>query len=137
MSKHEFKSDDLYNAGLPDFTQEQIREIYAKAGVDIETGRIIESDTPKTTSGKTALASGKLSAGALAFDAPTWAFIAAAKSCGCLSCAGVLENIKSAAAWNKSNLVLKRPTDLSGYNTRYFIHRLREIVMSRTIKHNV
>ena len=135
--KRDIASDTTYNAGLPDYTDEKLREIYANAGVDFETGLPVASEKSKSAGGKVALASGKLSAGVLSIDAPVWAIFQAARKCQCISCAGALENIKSSAAWNKSNIALRRPTNHSMSNIRYFIQRLTDIVFSPVIKHNL
>ena len=133
MSKHEIGNDTRYNNGLPDFTQEQIAEMYQTAGVDIATG--LPFDASKSTSGKVAFASGRLTAGVLSFDAPTWAIIKSAKACNCPSCANQLANIKSAADWHKCAYRSEKAQAMR--NIRYFIHRLREIVLSPTVKHNI
>lgn len=141
--KHDIASDATYNAGLPDFTEDEIQKMYLKAGVDIVTGLPLDSvRLRKDTGGKVALASGNLSAGVLAFDAPTWAFIAAARSCGCISCEGVLANIQSAVVYfvnpGFSNTRRARMAkNQAKQNRQYFYSRLRSIVMSVSIKHNV
>ena len=132
MSKHEIGNDVRYNAGIPDLSGEKINAIYAAAGLDPVTGLPVA----KSTSGKVALASGHLSAGVLSFSALTWAFVKAAKSCGCPSCECVLANIESSIRGFAEN----RPGIIrvwSRQNRLYFIQRLREIVLSQSIKHNV
>ena len=133
--KHDYKSDASYNAGLPDYTEAQIAEIYTKANVDIVTGLpVVES---KSAGGKVALCAGSYSAGVLSVDAPMWAVFQAARKCGCPSCENQLANIASAASWHKSSPVGSENRRMAMRNVRYFIHRLTDIVFSPVIKHNV
>ena len=132
MSHRDYKSDTTYNAGLPTFSEADLREIYRKAGVDFETGLPVE----KITSGKVALCAGNVSAGVLSVNAPIWTFMAAARKCNCMSCQGVMQNIRDAAAYHKTG-------EKDGYirmvamaNIQYYISRLRSIVLSAHIQHN-
>ena len=131
MSKRDFASDDVYNAGIPDFSDAQVAEIYRQAGVDILTGLPIV----KSTSGKVGLASGKLSAGVLTFDAPVWAFMATARACNCMTCRGILENIYGTArAYRTAETATRKRQRME--DIKFFIGRLRSVVMSAYVNHN-
>ena len=65
---------------------------------------------------------------------------AAARVCGCITCAGVLENIKNAVLERASVYVSKKmevqKNRWARENRCYFIQRLWEALASPTVKHN-
>jgi hypothetical protein len=64
----------------------------------------------------------------------------AAKACNCLTCAGILENIKNAILWRLESYVSKKmeieKNKSARENRRYFIKQLRENMASPNLKHN-
>lgn len=129
--KRDIASDTTYNAGIPDFSDAQVAEIYQRAGVDMVTGLPVA----KEPAGKIGLASGKLSAGVLTFDAPVWAFMATARACNCMTCRGILENIYgTACAYRTAETAIRKRQRME--DIHFFIGRLRAVVTSAYVNHN-
>jgi hypothetical protein len=126
-----FENDTTYNRNAPTLTDEQVRGVYAKAGLDYETGLPVE----RAPSVKNALCSGKFTAGALSVDAPYWALKQAARACGCMTCEGALTNIRDAVV-NYALSPRSYHAKWARQNRDYFIQRLREVIFSQSINHN-
>ena len=105
MSDCDYKSDDQYNAGIF-LTEQKARKMYAGLGIDYNTGLPIKSIHQMKQE---------------------------ARACGCISCAGVLANIRATVAWHAiSKTAADRRRSRTNYN--YFIDLLR--VIRGSCKHN-
>ena len=130
VAKPGYENDMIYNARAYDLTDGEIRAVYAKAGLDYETGLPVA----KAPAVKIAMCSGVYAAGAFEMNAPYYQLKRSARACMCPSCESALINIRGAAVSYTNNKGAVRLW--ARQNRQYFIQRLREVIFSQSINHN-
>lgn len=124
----EYENDDLYYQGVPTLTDQQVEEIYKKAGINIKTGLA----TGKTVNGELVVT---VSPNLQDSEKPVTLHTLkeTARRCGCTTCTGALAGIADAVKWYRVN---RAAHVYARKNRQYFIQRLREVIASPTVNHN-
>jgi hypothetical protein len=123
----DYEKDDLYYQGVPTLTDEQLEQVYQKAGIcpktGLATGKTINGDLIITVSPKLRKADNRATLRRLKDTAAR---------CGCISCTGVLEGIRSAVKWYAQSPKVHKYARI---NRRHFIQSLRDVIASPVINH--
>jgi len=131
VAKPGYENDTIYNARAYELTDGEIRAVYAKAGLDYETGLPVA----KAPAVKIAMCSGVYAAGAFEMNAPYYQLKRSARACMCPSCKSALINIRGAVIWYTLP-EYKNAKSHARQQRVYFIQRLREVIFSQSINHN-
>jgi hypothetical protein len=118
-----YENDETYNANIPTLSDETISKIYKSAGISEVTGNRLVMVGKVVNGGETEI------------NASYHDLKAAALACNCISCAGVLENIRNAvmAYHDSQRLYVRR---WMRQNRAYFIQRLRDVIASPDANHD-
>jgi hypothetical protein len=123
----DYEKDDLYYQGVPTLTDEQLEQVYQKAGIcsktGLATGKTINGTLIVTVSPKMSKADNRATLRRLKDTAV---------QCGCISCTGALEGITAAVKWYAQSPSVHK---YARKNRRHFIQSLRDVITSPTINH--
>ena len=125
----DYEREDLYYQGVPTLTDEQLEQVYQKAGIctktGLATGKTINGTLIVTVSPKMRKADNRQ-------PVTLRRLKDTAARCGCISCTGALDGITSAVKWYAQARAAHKYARI---NRRHFIQSLRDVITSPTINH--